>query len=128
MSDADKSLQDQEILMNVTGLIEDYLKDKKNDYKTVPSSLGLSDETLSGKIDAYNKAQLDRKGLLDSHIPADNPAVKELDEMIEKLRTDILEAMKNIKTSTAVSINSFKQRELISAKFDEIFAAADKKA
>ena len=60
----------------------------------------------------YNKAQLDRKGLLDSHIPADNPAVKELDEMIEKLRTDILEAMKNIKTSTAISINSFKQRGL----------------
>jgi tyrosine-protein kinase Etk/Wzc len=111
INDADKSLKDQEILMNVTGLIENYLEDKKNDYKTVPSSLGLSDETLTSKIDAYNKAQLDRKSLLESHIPASNPAVKELDEIIEKLRTDILEAMKNIKNSTSISINSYKQRE-----------------
>ncbi len=110
MSDADKSYKDQEILMNVTGIIEDYLKDKQNDYKTVPSSLGLTDMTLNGKIDEYNKAQLYRKGLVESHIPLNNPAVKEQDEVIEKLRTDILESMKNIKASTALAINSYKQR------------------
>ena len=110
ISDADKSLQDQEILMSVTGLVEDYLKDKKNNYKTVPSSLGLNDVTLNGKIDEYNKAQLEREGLLKSQIPADNPAVKERNEIIEKLRTDILEAIKNVKSSTALSISSYKQR------------------
>jgi capsular exopolysaccharide synthesis family protein len=110
MSDADKSLQDQQILMSVTGLVEDYLKDKKNDYKTVPSSLGLSDLTLNSKIDEYNKAQLERQGLLNSHIPDDNPVIKEHNEIIEKLRTDILEAIKNVKSSTSLAINSYKQR------------------
>ena len=110
MSDADKSLKDQEILMNVTGIIEDYLKDKQNNYKTVPSSLGLTDVTLSSKMDEYNKDQLYRTSLLQSHIPPNNPLVKEQDQIIEKLRTDILEAMKNIKASTQLSINSYRQR------------------
>ena len=109
--DADKGVKDQEVLLNVTGIIENYLKDKQNNYKTVPSSLGLTDLTLSAKIDEYNKAQLYRAGLLQSHIPETNPLVKEQNEIIEKLRTDILEAMKNIKASTVLSINSYAQRK-----------------
>jgi len=111
VSETDKSLKEQEILMKVTELVEGYLKDKQNNFKTVPSSLGLSDLTLSAKIEEYNKAQLYRAGLLQSQIPPNNPFVKEQDQIIEKLRTDILEAMKNIKTSTTLSLNSFKQRE-----------------
>jgi capsular exopolysaccharide synthesis family protein len=111
IEDADKSLKDQEIMLNLTGVIENYLENKQNNYKTVPSSLGLTDPTLNGKIDEYNKAQLYRKSLLESHIPPNNPAIRQQDEMIEKLRTDILEAMKNVRASTDVSINSYKQRE-----------------
>ena len=49
--------------------------------------------------------------LLESHIPVTNPAVKEQNEIIEKLRTDILEAMKNIKSSTNLTMNSYQKRE-----------------
>jgi tyrosine-protein kinase Etk/Wzc len=110
MTEAEKAISDQQILMNVTGLIENYLKDKQNDFKTVPSSLGLTDATLASKIQEYNKSQLYRKSLLESHIPENNPTVKEQDEIIEKLRADILETMRNIKTSTSMSINSYKRR------------------
>ena len=113
ISDADKSLKDQQILMSVAGLMENYLRDKENDYKTVPSSLVLTDLTLSSKIDEYNKDQLYRASLLQSHIPPTNPLVKEQDVMIEKLRTDILEALKNIKTSTTVSVDSYRERESV---------------
>jgi len=113
ISDADKSVQDQEILMNVAGLMENYLQDKQNDYKTVPSSLVLTDLTLSSKIDEYNKDQLYRASLLQSHIPPTNPLIKEQDVLIEKLRTDILEALRNIKTSTTVALNSYRQRESV---------------
>jgi len=111
LSDADKGANDQEVLLNVTGIIEDYLNDKQNNFKTVPSSLGLTDPTLGGKIDEYNKAQLYRASLLQSHIPETNPIVKEQNGIIEKLRTDILEAMKNIKASTVLTVNSYKQRK-----------------
>jgi capsular exopolysaccharide synthesis family protein len=110
-SDADKGTKDQEILLNVTEIIENYLRDKQNNYKTVPSSLGLSDLTLSAKIDEYNKAQLYRAGLVESHIPDTNPLVKEQNQIIEKLRADILEAMKNVKASTVLSINSYRERK-----------------
>ena len=110
ITDADKIVNDQGILMNVTGLIENYLGDKQNNYETVPSSLGLKDETLDAKIQEYNKAQLYRKSLLESHIPVNNPVVKEQDQIIEKLRADILEAMRNIKTSTNLTISSYKHR------------------
>lgn len=113
ISDADKSFKDQEILMNVAGLMENYLRDKQNDYKTVPSSLVLTDLTLSAKIDEYNKDQLYRASLLQSHIPPTNPLVKEQDVIIEKLRTDILEALKNIKTSMTVALDSYQQRESV---------------
>ncbi len=110
LTDADKIVNDQGILVNVTGLIENYLKDKENNYETVPSSLGLKDETLAAKIQEYNKAQLYRKSLLESHIPVNNPVVKEQDQIIEKLRADILEAMRNIKTSTNLTISNYKHR------------------
>jgi len=110
LTEADKAAKDQEILLNVTELIENYLKDKQNDYRSVPSSLILTDPTLNGKIEEYNKAQLYRAGLLQSHIPETNPLVREQNEIIEKLRMDILEAMKNIKASTALTINSYRER------------------
>jgi hypothetical protein len=91
--------------------MENYLQDKQNDYRTVPSSLVLTDLTLNGKIEEYNKAQLYRAGLLESHIPETNPIVKEQNEIIEKLRRDILEAMKNIKASTALTVNSYRERK-----------------
>ena len=111
IDDASKSMKDQEIQIDVTGIIENYLKDRQNDFKTVPSSLGLTDGTLNGKIEEYNKAQLYRKSLLESQIPTNNPAIKEQDQIIEKLRTDILEAIKGIRESTSVFINSYKRRE-----------------
>ena len=127
ISDANKSLKDQEILVNVAGLIENYLKDKQNDYRTVPSSLGLPDLTLSAKIDEYNKDQLYRASLLQSHIPPNNPLIKEQDETIEKLRTDILEALKNIKSSTTLSVNNYRQRENVAQDQVKALATANKK-
>jgi capsular exopolysaccharide synthesis family protein len=110
-TEADRGVRDQQMLLNITELIENYLKDKQNDYRTVPSSLALTDPTLSGKIDEYNKAQLYRAGLVESHIPDTNPLVREQNEIIEKLRKDILEAMKNIKASTALTVNSYRERK-----------------
>jgi capsular exopolysaccharide synthesis family protein len=110
ITEAEKGINDQVILLDVTGLIEKYLQDKQNNYETVPSSLGLKDITLENKIQEYNKAQLYRKSLVDSHIPLNNPVVKEQDEIIEKLRADILEAMRNIKTSTNLALSNYRRR------------------
>jgi capsular exopolysaccharide synthesis family protein len=111
ISDADKNYYDQQIMMSVIGLIEDYLINKPNDYRLVPSSLIIGDQTLKGKIDEYNKAVIERVGLLQSHIPENNPIIKGSNEIIEKLRKDILEGLKNVKTATTMTMNSYKQRK-----------------
>lgn len=111
ITDADKNYHDQQILMNMIDLIDGYLKDNPNNDKLVPSSFVLADETLKGKIEEYNKAVVERASLVKAHIPENNPIVKENDAIIEKLRSDILEATKNVRASTAIAMSSYKERK-----------------
>lgn len=94
----------------VADQIEDYLKDKANDFETVPSSLGLTDITLNAKIQEYNQIQLVREGMLKSNILPGHPSVQEQNAILEKLRTGILESLKNFKTSIDASAASIRRR------------------
>ena len=121
--ETDKDLSVQEFQISVANYVDAYLRDKKNEYNKiitpsslsvnnpVPSSLGLSDPVLNGYIEAYNKAQIDRQNLLNSNIPPQNPSVKELTELIEKLRAGILESLKNIKATINTSIGDLRQKK-----------------
>ena len=99
ISAADALLNEQQMKLAITELLVDYLKDKKNQYNVVPSSLGLEDVTLNELVSGYNKAQLERQALLESNIPTSNPAVKEAEALIEKQRQSVLENLNNIRSS-----------------------------
>lgn len=100
ITEADKALNEQQIKLNVAEMVEDYLRDKKNQYSqtVVPSSLGLEDVTLNELVSNYNKAQLERQALLDGNVPPGNPVIKQAEGQIEKLRESVLENIKNIKS------------------------------
>ena len=122
INETDKSLYEQQFQFNVADFVDNYLRDTKNQHNKivspsalatddpVPSSLGLKDPVLNGYIEAYNTAQLKRQDLLNSNIPASNPAVKEQDALIAKTRANILESLKNIKASFNSAINDLKQK------------------
>lgn len=117
IGDADKTSNEQVLKLNFASDIDDYLADKKNEYRevpVVPSSLGLEDATLNDLVGAYNKAQLERQQLLDANVPVANPVVKEVTGQIEKLRVSIRENLKNIKSSVNTVIGRFRQRGNIS--------------
>ena len=101
ISAADNLLNEQQMRLAITDLLDEYLKDKKNQYNkaVVPSSLGLEDITLNELVSGYNKAQLERQSLLESNIPPSNPAVKEAEALIEKQRQSVLENLNNIRSS-----------------------------
>jgi tyrosine-protein kinase Etk/Wzc len=99
ISAADALLNEQQMKLAITDLLVEYLKDKKNQYNVVPSSLGLEDVTLNELVSGYNKAQLERQALLESNIPTSNPAVKEAEALIEKQRQSVLENLNNIRSS-----------------------------
>jgi len=116
ISESDKATNTENIQLNMAGMIDDYLADKKNEYTkvVVPSSLGVGDATLNQLVTAYNTAQIERKALLDANIPVGNPAVVQVNGQIEQLRISIRENLKNIKTSANAVINKYSQRTNIS--------------
>ncbi|MGK2861120.1 MAG: GumC family protein, partial [Chitinophagaceae bacterium] len=112
INSADLVINEQQMKLAVAEMVNEYLRDKSNLYNkvTVPSSLGLEDPTLNDLVNGYNKAQLARKALLESDIPADNPAVKEVEGTIELQRQMVLENLKNISSSYGAAIANLRRR------------------
>jgi tyrosine-protein kinase Etk/Wzc len=71
----------------------------------VPSSLGLDDPTLNQLVDAYNKAQIENKALLET-APSGNKAVRQKQEVIDQLQRSILNNLSNIKRSYGAVIGN----------------------
>lgn len=117
IGEADKSINEQIIKQNLADDIDDYLSEKKNEFKevpVVPSSLGLDDPTLNELVGAYNKAQQEREQLINSNVPEANPIVKNITEEIERLRVSIRENLKNIKSSVSAVAGRFRERSNLS--------------
>jgi capsular exopolysaccharide synthesis family protein len=111
LGDVDKSTIDQQFRLGLAEEITNYLKNKKNQYTQVtPSSLTLEDITLNEQVSLYNKAQLERQALVDANVPLQNPAIKEAEGQIEKVRQNILESVNNIRLALNSSINTLKAR------------------
>lgn len=109
---ADQLINDQQARLMVAEMVENYLLDKGNEFNevTVPSSLGLEDITLNELVSGYNKAQLERRSLLESNIPANNPSVKLIEAVIQQQRESLLENLRNIKSSYNAIISKVRQR------------------
>lgn len=112
MTTSDRLIYDQRMQINVTEMIDDYLRNKGNEFNNVPvpSALGLQDATLNGMIIAYNSDQAERKRLLSANASPTSLPVKEVEQSIESMRLNILESLKNIKSSINLSINTLLRR------------------
>lgn len=122
VTETDREIYEQQYELKVADFIDNYLKDKKNDFNKiqipaslssdnpVPSSMGLKDQVLNGYIEAYNKAQLEREALLNSNIPPANPVVKEKTALIEKLKGNIKESLNNLKSTMNTALSGLKQK------------------
>jgi tyrosine-protein kinase Etk/Wzc len=101
-----KEVEDQRMQLNVLQLIQDYINDSKNASNLVPSSFNINDPTLGGLIGAYNAAQLERKNMIDSQIPAENPKVKQKDDQLAILRKNIMENIRNLRNVYNAFLNN----------------------
>ena len=112
ISEADKINNQQNIMLGVTDMLDDYLVDKRNEFRrvVVPSTLGLEDATLNALVASYNLAQMERKQLLESNVPENNPLVKEKTEEIEQIRLSVRENIKNIQSSFKGIITRYNTR------------------
>ena len=110
--ESDKVNTEQGLKLSVSGMLDEYLSDKKNEFSkvVVPSTLGLEDVTLNTLVAAYNQAQLERRSLLDGNVPLANESIKQLEGQLEKLRVSIRENLRNIRTATQSLIGETRQR------------------
>jgi len=108
ISEGDKTINELTLKMDIIDILSNYLRDKRNQYQKVPTTLSLEDVTLNLMVAEYNKAQISRQQLLDGNVPVGNPVVKEINDQIEKLRTNVLENLKNIKATFNSNINTIR--------------------
>jgi len=78
-SSYNNQLSEWAIQIDVLESIENYLRKNAGNYSTVPSTLGIKDETLLGLIEKFNELQLERERLLRTAEPS-NPLVQNVDE------------------------------------------------
>src|SRR6187200_183135 len=94
----------------VIDIMKAYLEDTMNNFEKTPSALSVGDATLGAMVSAYNMMQMDRKKLLEQKIPEENPQIQAKNAELEKLRKNVLEALKNVKIAYNSSINDFYRR------------------
>lgn len=97
-----KNIADIETQINIAQALEKYLQDESRNKRVVPSSILPLDPVFEGLVIKYNSLLLERDQQLLSSTE-DNPFVKNLDERIAFLRSDMLVNLSNKKKSLAIS-------------------------
>jgi len=105
-----KAKAEQEIRLTVINWLLDYIKSSKNTYNAVPTNLGIQEPALLQLITEYNRLQLDREANLKT-TPASNPLILSLEASLEKVRSNIYQALQNVKQAYLIESNSLKQQE-----------------
>ena len=108
ISDANKKLIELEVKIKVVDMLADYVDNKGNVYKLVPTSLGIDEPTLLQLVNEYNRIVLERESNLRT-TSANNAIILGLNNTLEKIRGDIREALKNIKSAYGIAYNRLEQ-------------------
>jgi uncharacterized protein involved in exopolysaccharide biosynthesis len=109
-TEAEDNVTSQRIQIDIAGRIADYLNDPGNVFDVVPSSLGIGDATLNTLIAAYNTTQLERRRMVDGRVPRGNVAVQAMEDQLEKLRRNILENLRNLRSSYGSLIKKMQEQ------------------
>jgi tyrosine-protein kinase Etk/Wzc len=108
-SDLDKQISDLEVKKHIISYLQEYMTKQKNNYEVIPTSLGVEDIGLQELMNEYNQLQLKVDALLKT-TTSNNLSVKVIDGQLEKLRSNILENLNNLKSTIELQANTLKQK------------------
>jgi len=106
-NDYNKKLSDWDTQISVLKSIESYLTKNGNQYRLVPSALGIQDPTLSALIGKFNELQFERERMLRT-TELSNPLVVNIDQQLTNLQSNILENLRNIKNGLLITSNNLR--------------------
>jgi capsular exopolysaccharide synthesis family protein len=95
-STAQTQVFQEEGFLRLMQFLDDYLRNPKNLFEKVPSTLGIEDPTLAAKVAYFNRLVEQRQVQLLMNTPQ-APKVKSLEITIEAARGDILESLTTLK-------------------------------
>lgn len=100
--ETNKALADQQVQIQVTNDLVNYLKDDKNNARVMPTTAPIKDPAFVSLLEKYNGLQLDRQQLL-VNSTENNPAVKTLDAQAATLREDLIKNLQSYAQSLTFS-------------------------
>lgn len=107
------SVQEEEIAFeiksNMINVIEDFMKNPKNKYSLIPTSLGFPETTLA-TLEQYNTLILERSHLL-KNANESNPTVLEMNDRADVMRQNILASIKQTKKEIDQTKADWKTKE-----------------
>lgn len=109
LSDLEKQVTAQEVRKEVIGYLQEYLTNENNQFQAVPTTLGISEPSLLQQISQYNDLQVKRESVLKT-TTSNNPLVKDLETQAGKVKSDILENLKNLKVLADIEIRSLRKK------------------
>ncbi|HLT41403.1 MAG TPA: Wzz/FepE/Etk N-terminal domain-containing protein, partial [Sphingobacteriaceae bacterium] len=92
----------QSTQLSLVNSMQDYLRSNKNDL--VPENIGLDDAAVNANAAKYNTLILTKMDML-KHSTESSQLVKNLDEQIEDIRTNLQQSLNNYKKTTQISLN-----------------------
>jgi tyrosine-protein kinase Etk/Wzc len=111
LSQSDKELLQEGTRLKVTDYLINYLSDQKNKNSIIPSMMGIGEPALLQQVTEFNKLQLERETML-STTPSGNPRMLEIETAIEKLRTDMIENLRNVRQTNLLTLDQLNRKNL----------------
>lgn len=108
-SENNKQLINQQVQSGVLDYLIKYINEPSNQYKIVPTDLGIQEPTLLPLLSQYNTLQLQRNNLIQTTGPS-NASLITLNSTIAKLREQIQEVLKNVRQAYIIASNKLQEQ------------------
>lgn len=102
-TDFAKQLTDQQVRKSVVESLQQYLADGTNNKRVMPSSLIVQDPGFMALVQKYNTLEMERERQMMSSTE-NNPLVRNIDEQLAGLRTDLESNLSSLNKGIDVSI------------------------
>ncbi|WP_417431372.1 GumC family protein [Halpernia sp.] len=118
-SDARVKQLETDAQLDLTNALISYIN-KQGKYEVLPSNIGLLNPTATSGISSYNQLILDRNRLMQT-ATNNHPAVVELSNQINTLRSSVLQSLQKNKTGLEIEKQSYEsEQNKISGKISKI--------
>ncbi len=108
---SDKQIMDQSIKIKFIDYMVNFIKDPKNNYRSIPIVSLVNEGSVGTVIGEYNKIQLQREISLQT-IPKDNPIIRDMELTMGKVRNEILMTLSQFKETLNEALKGFQAVEL----------------